>query len=189
MIYLTVALRVIFVFASLWAIARLVGKKLMSQLTLFEYITGITIGSLAGSAVMPGAEMGPIAFAMALWGALSYGIHLVNLKTRKAQRFLDGHPTVLVHNGKVLEENLRRSELTVAEMMPRSQARPVSPSELKISTTCEGLPTQIMHEGRPIRKAVQGLGLPDGCANSWRSRAPARRRCSPPGHEHKAPVR
>lgn len=187
LVYLTTALKVIFSFVVLWATARALGKKQVSQLTLFDYITGITIGSLAASAVTPQGQMGPIIWAMVLWGALSFGMHLIDLNSRKAQRFLDGHPSVLIHNGKVLEKNLRRAELTVEQMMmmlrlkgyfnvsqvefalletngevsvmPKSQVRPVTPSDLHISTSYEGLPTQVMHESKPIAEALEGLGL------------------------------
>lgn len=185
--YLHVALTTVVSFLSLWTITRVLGKKQISQLTLFDYITGITIGSLAAELISPEGAWLPILLALSLWGTLAWGFHWVDLKGRRIHRFLDGAPVILIRNGKILEQNLREEQINLEQLesmlrvkgyfdlsqvefavletdgqlsvLPRSQYRPVQPRDLKVPTEYEGMPTQVMQEGRPLPQQLQKIGL------------------------------
>lgn len=179
--------RTILSFLALWAIARVLGKRQIGQLTLFDYITGITIGSIAASLSLPAANWAPALLSMGLWGALSYSFHWLDTKGRTLHRVIDGEPTILIQHGQILEGNLNRLHLNHQELMgllrtkgyfniaeveyalletngelsvlPKSQYRPLQPRDLGISTRYEGLPVQVMQEGRPWLEGLQAVGL------------------------------
>lgn len=185
--YLHVAWMTLATFAALWAITRIMGKRQISQLTFFDYITGITIGSIAANGLEEPSRWGTQLLAMVLWAGAALGLHWVGIKFRAVHQVMDGAPSILVQNGKVLEENLGKvgmdlgslfsllrlqgyfdlSEIEFALMetdgrvsvLPRSQYRPVRPQDLKLPTRYEGLPTQVIHEGKPLGVHLQQLGL------------------------------
>lgn len=187
MIYLTALWKAGVAFLALWAIARIMGKKLISQLTLFDFIAAVTLGSVGANAINPGQPTGPLLVGAAIFAGLSILGNWVDVSGRTLERFLDGEPTVLIQNGKVLEQNRTRNRLTVNQLesmlrqkgafdlrtvefailetsgqlsvLPRSQFRPVSPVDLKLKTGYEGLTTQVMHKGRALPERLAGAGL------------------------------
>lgn len=187
MIYLTVVWKTLFTFLALWALARILGKKLISRLTLFDFLAAITLGTLGAQAMLPTQASGPILTAAATFAGLSILFNFLDLSGLSILAFLDGEPTVLIENGKVLEGNLRRNRLTVRQLEsqlrlkgyfrtaeiefalletngkisvePKSQYRYVRPSDLHLSTSYEGLTTQVMHEGKPLPERLKGAGL------------------------------
>lgn len=179
--------RTLFSFALLWGLTRLLGKKQISQLTLFDYITGITVGGLTANLIAESNHWRPVAFSLAIWGVLTYIFHRLDLGGRSIHRFFDDKPTILIRHGKVMEENLRKLQLTVQSLMtllrvkgyfdldqvefailetdgqlsvlPRSQYRPLRPHDLAVSTSYEGLSTLVMQEGQEVPHGLQQVGL------------------------------
>lgn len=187
MIYLKMLALTFLGFCTLWAITRVLGKKQISQLTLFDYITGITIGSVTADLIEPeGSNWVHMLVALVAWGALTYLFHWVGLKGRTMNRAMDGSPTLLVDNGQILEANLSKIKLNIQELMsllrvkghfsldevelafletngqlsvkPKSQFRPVQPRDLQLGTGSEGMPVQVMQEGRAIAHGLEALG-------------------------------
>lgn len=189
MIYISVMWKTVFSFLLLWALCRLEGKSQISQLTLFDYITGITIGSMAANIMMPDNPVLPLALGMALWSGLSVLFHWLNQKGRAVQRVVDGIPMMLVRNGRIEEGNLRKSRISLAELemmlrekgffnlsevesaimetdgklsvLPRSRYRPVQPRDLGLHPGYEGVPHLVVQEGRVISRALAEVGLPE----------------------------
>jgi uncharacterized membrane protein YcaP (DUF421 family) len=187
MIYLHAFGRTLFSFALLWGLTRILGKKQISQLTLFDYITGISVGGLTANLIAESNHWRPVAFSLALWGLLAYGFQLLDLRGRSMHRFFDDEPTILIRHGKVMEENLKKLHLTVQSLesmlrvkgyfdleqvefailetdgqmsvLPRSQFRPLQPHDIGVSTSYEGLATQVMQEGRGVAHGLQQVGL------------------------------
>lgn len=117
-------LRVIFSFLVLLILTRILGKKQLSQLTFFHYITGITIGSMTAqiaSDVQTHFLDGLI--ALIWWGILTYLVTIITLKSKKARLLMDGKPTMVVQNGLILESGLKKNRMHLEEltMMLREQ--------------------------------------------------------------------
>ena len=98
--------RTIFVLALLFLIAKMIGKKQISQLNLFDYIIGITIGSIAADISLD-LEKNLISgiLAIFLYGLASYIISIVTLRSISLRRIFNGVPTVLVEKGKIIQSN------------------------------------------------------------------------------------
>jgi uncharacterized membrane protein YcaP (DUF421 family) len=200
--YLQTFLKALLAFASLLGVARILGKKQIGQLTLFDYITGITMGTLAAAVVIEEAWTRPL-LGLVAWAALSFLMHRLNLRGRSINRATDGAPTILVRGGQVLEQALRKEQLTLSHLMsllrqsgcfnvqevefalletdgtlsvlPKSQYRPVQPRDLHLPTAYEGLPIQLMQEGRLIPHGLKQAGL----SAAWLKGELARRQAEP----------
>lgn len=108
----TVAVVVLFIFA------RIMGKKQISQLTYFDYIVGISIGSVAAElSVEKGVSIPEGIVSMIIWAAFPLILSFIAAKSMRARRLLDGTPTILIQNGKIIEKNLQKVKFTVNDLL------------------------------------------------------------------------
>lgn len=110
--------RSIATFATLLLLTRIMGKKQLSQLSYFHYITGITIGSLAGE-ISANSDTHFINGFIALfwWFLLTMLMSYILLKFKKARKILDDEPTIIIKEGKVLERSLKSLRLHIDDVM------------------------------------------------------------------------
>ncbi|WP_019415660.1 DUF421 domain-containing protein [Paenisporosarcina sp. TG20] len=109
--------RVSTTFVILLFFARILGKEQISQLTFFNYITGITIGSIAGELVAHDDTHYLNALTSLVWWViLSIVVSLITVKSRKAKEILDDKPTIVIKEGKILEKALKSSRLPVGDL-------------------------------------------------------------------------
>ncbi|WP_102693338.1 DUF421 domain-containing protein [Rummeliibacillus pycnus] len=118
-------LRTTLSFIVLLFLARLLGKKQLSQLTYFHYITGITIGSTA--AQVASVEETPFIdgmISLIWWSILTIIASLIALKSSKLRNIVDGSPTVIIKNGELSVQALKTSKLHMDDllMMLREQS-------------------------------------------------------------------
>lgn len=119
---LNICFRTLVVLVLLFFIAKMLGKKQISQLNLFDYIVGITIGSIAADISLD-IEKDLIAglVSLFLYGFIAYLISLVTMKSIKARRFFTGVPTVLVENGKIIESGLKKTKIDINELLAEAR--------------------------------------------------------------------
>ncbi len=102
----------------LFLLAKLLGNKQIKQLSFFDYVVGISIGSIA--AEMATSTDTPHHFfilAMLIYTLISVLVGFISLKTVKGRRFLEGTPIVLIENGKIIYKNLRKAQMTVNSLL------------------------------------------------------------------------
>ncbi|MHA0857514.1 DUF421 domain-containing protein [Paenibacillus sp. CMAA1364] len=186
--WMLVAIRTILTLVALFLMTKLLGKRQVSQLSLFEYITGITVGSLAATIPieMDGTwHLGLI--SMVVWVACSLGIEFITIKSKKARDILDGKGTVLIKDGKVLEDNLKKERLTLDELMEQLRSKnvfrvadaefavmessgeinvllvkenqPITPSSLGITVAPEQEPQAVIMDGNIMNEPLATIGL------------------------------
>jgi len=112
-------------FAVLLFLARLLGKKQLSQLTFFNYITGITIGSIA--AEIASQKETPFIdglISLIWWTLLTILMSWISLKSSRARVFLDDEPTILIKDGKLSVKSLKSTRMHMDDllMMLREQS-------------------------------------------------------------------
>lgn len=116
--WLNVGIRTMGAIAFLFVLTRINGKRQISQLNIFEYITGITAGSIAAfiSADMDGKFfMGLL--SMGLWMLVPVGLSWLMLKSKKVRDLIDDKGVVLVKHGKILEDNMTRVRYSSDELL------------------------------------------------------------------------
>ncbi|RDZ04518.1 DUF421 domain-containing protein [Priestia megaterium] len=117
MSFIEVIGRVIISFGVLLLMTRIMGKKQVSQLTYFNYITGITIGAVAASITIDRSiDMSDGFVSMVCWSLLTVLVSYINLKSPKARILLDGQPTIVIKNGKILEKTLAGLRLNMDDL-------------------------------------------------------------------------
>ena len=113
-----IVLRATAMFAILFVLLRLLGKREMTQLTPFELVVLIVLGDLIQQGVthndfsITGATLAIVTFAF--WSLV---LSWVTYNWRASQKLLDGEPRVIVQHGELLKENLRRDRLTESEVL------------------------------------------------------------------------
>lgn len=112
-----IIIRTIVSFVSLLILTRFLGKKQLSHITLFNYITVITFGSIAASiAVEPLISIRDGLFSLAVWTVLTVVIGYLSLKFPKIRVILDGEPTIIIKKGKILEEAMKSMHLNMDDL-------------------------------------------------------------------------
>ena len=172
---------------SLFIIAKIMGHKQMAQLDLFDYITGITIGSIAAElATELEAPWKPL-IAMVIYGAVSISLTLIAHKFPKTRKYINGTPTIIMNNGKLYPKNMKKAKLELSEFMvmcrqegyfnindiqtaifeyngrltilPTSTQRPLTPEDMNISPEAEEINTEIIMDGQILHENLKRLGL------------------------------
>jgi uncharacterized membrane protein YcaP (DUF421 family) len=174
-------------FVVVLVLARFVGKKQVSQLTFFDYISGIFLGAVSAAlangliSVMAGLTN------LILWGLLLAGYSWLMGAYVPARKIMDEQPTVLIQNGKILEQNLAKIQYSVPDLLAqlrvngvfdpdqvefalaetsgrvsvlkKSQHRPVTPRDLRLATGYEGLPIELVVNGQVLRQNLTRYSL------------------------------
>lgn len=124
--YFQVALRSIFILLSLFAITKLLGKKQLSKLSFFEYITGITVGSIAGTLSMDlGLPLSEGLMSILLWFTFPLLFSYLSLKSIRFRRFAEGKPTIFIKDGNIDEKALKKEKYSVDELLEQLRKKDV----------------------------------------------------------------
>ena len=103
---------------AIFLLTKLMGYRQMSQMSMFDYVNGITMGSIAAemaTSLDTGFEK-PLV-AMIVYALVSLLLSTVSSKSIKARRMLEGAPLVLLDNGEIYRHNLRKAKIDVSELL------------------------------------------------------------------------
>lgn len=170
----------------LFLLTKLMGHRQLSQLSLFDYINGITIGSIASEmAIAPDEYKKPLV-AMIVYALAATLISVITCKSVKLRRFITGKPLLLFENGKVYEKNLFKAKLDVSEFLtqcrnsgyfdlnhihtaileangkisflPMVAQRPATPADMNLSPAQEYLAANVILDGVIMKENLQATG-------------------------------
>lgn len=117
-----IVVRCIIAMTTLFFMTKLLGKKQVSELSLFDYVVGISIGNFASEmAINLEAEFFNAMLAIVVFGVLAYIISILTLKSLKLRKFFIGSPTILLEHGNLIYKNMKKSMIDVNDIL--SQAR------------------------------------------------------------------
>lgn len=173
---LVVIVRSIIGFFTLLIFARILGRQQISQLTFFDYVLGITIGSIAASlSVDLSSRAWPHWVGLLTWTAAVLVLQWVSLKSRQASNYLISEPTVVIMNGQIMEDALKSIRYTMSDILEQLRDKgvfdlnqvgfavvetdgkvsvllkpeylPVTPKDMNITPQANGLSTEIIYDG------------------------------------------
>lgn len=103
---------------TLFLVTKLLGKKQVSQLSLFDYVIGISIGNFAAEMTinMDSQYVNGLT-AIIVFGLIAYLVSYVTMKSIVLRRFFIGTPTILIQNGKLLEKNLKKVKFDINDLL------------------------------------------------------------------------
>lgn len=102
----------------LFLITKLIGKKQVSELSLFDYVIGISIGNYTAEMVMnfDNQYINGI-IAMLCFGLISYLVSILSMKSIVLRRIFIGVPTVVIQNGKISLEALKKAKMDINDLL------------------------------------------------------------------------
>lgn len=181
---LEAVIRSAFGFVSLLVLTRLTGKQQISHLTFYDFVAAITIGGITAEiAGELDVSVWPIFAALVTFVALTILSGYLSLQSRPVRKLLQGEPTVVVHNGKILEGNMARMRYNFDDLMGqlrnknvfnisdveyailetngelsvllKTQNQPLTPKDLHLSTRYQGVPSELIMDGEIIRQNLE----------------------------------
>lgn len=184
--FLNICFRTILILIILFFITKMMGKKQISELNFFDYVVGITIGSIAADISLD-IEKNMIAgiAALFIYGFISYIISFISIKSIWARRFIIGVPTVLVEKGKIIESGLKKSKIDVNDLLmearengyfnldeidyalmevngnisflPKEKEKPVTKRDMKIKCSNEGLTVNAIIDSKYMANNMKAI--------------------------------
>ena len=115
---LEVTIRCLFSLVSLFLVTKMLGKKQVSQLSLFDYVIGISIGNFAAEIDVSLDE--PFIYGILcilIFGIVAYLVSFLTMKSIGLRRLIIGTPTPIIQHGKILENNLRKVKLDINDLL------------------------------------------------------------------------
>ena len=102
----------------LFILSKLIGNKQMANLNLFDYINGITIGSIAAEMATNGFEsFFECLIALIIYAALVILLSYLSQKSIALRRFFTGKTIVLYDKGKIYKKNLMTAKIDMNELL------------------------------------------------------------------------
>lgn len=103
---------------TLFLITKMLGKKQVSQLSLFDYVIGISIGNFAAEITINfDSSLIYGIVSVLIFGTFAYTISILTMKSIKIRRFFIGVPTVLIDKGQILEKGLKKVKFDINDLL------------------------------------------------------------------------
>ncbi len=115
--------RSLFSLIALFLITKIIGRKQVSELSLFDYVIGISIGNFAAEMTinMDAPYMHGI-IAVLVFGISAYLVSLLSMKSIHLRRWIIGTPIMMIQNGKILEKNMKKVMLDINDLLEQCRA-------------------------------------------------------------------
>lgn len=171
---------------ALFVIAKLLGHKQVAQLDFFDYICGITIGSIGAELATELEEPYKPLIALLIYGIFSIFLTLLARHFPKTRKYINGTPTIIMNEGKIYRKNLRKAKLDLSEflllcreegyfdlrdvktaifehngklsVLPIATKRPATPSDMQLSVESAHIGTELILDGRVLGENLSRLG-------------------------------
>lgn len=181
---LNVVIRALISLITLFLITKLIGKKQVSQLSLFDYVIGISIGNFAAEMTinLESDEIYGIV-AVLIFGFIAYLVSILTMKSIKLRRFFMGTPTILIEHGKLIQDNFYKVRYDINDMLeqcrvngyfdiseieyaiveangelsilPKDENRPVTIKDMKLKPSKQGLCANVIIDGKIMYKNLE----------------------------------
>ena len=172
--------------AALFIITKIMGHKQVAQLDFFDYVSGITIGSIGAELATELESPEKPLIALAIYGLTSLTLNLIAHKMPRTRKYINGTPTILMNDGKLYRKNLSKAKLDLSEFMllcreqgyfdldeiqiaifepngklsilQKAANRPVTPEDMKITAKATHIGVEVIMDGRMIGDNVSRAG-------------------------------
>lgn len=165
----------VLIFFILVILARLIGRKVLSQMSYFDFTIAITIGTVAGSYVSQSIKGLWVLLSPVILAALAVLFDYIQTKYLHFRKIAEGEPVIVIQSGKILEDNMQKlrynldmleaqlrekdifdlNEVDFAILEPNGQLSvlkkaqyiPLTPKDMNLSITYKGLSTELIKDG------------------------------------------
>ena len=185
--YLKLVLCSLLSIISMFITAKIMGHKQVAQLDFFDYISGITVGSIAAELATELEEPFKPLIAIIIYGGVSVILSYITQKFPKSRKFINGSPTIILNDGKIYRKNLKKAKLDLSEFMllcrdrgffsladiqtaifehngkltilPKANAKPLTTEDIGIKKVEASFGTEIIMDGRIMGENLYRLGF------------------------------
>ena len=172
--------------ASLFIITKIMGHKQVAQLDFFDYVSGITIGSIGAELATELEKPYKPLIALAIYGLASLLLNLLAHKIPRTRKYINGTPTILMNDDNLYRKNLKKAKLDLSEFMllcreqgyfdldeiqtaifehngklsilPKAANRPATPDDLKITAKATHIGVEVIMDGRVMGENLSRMG-------------------------------
>ena len=172
---------------TLFILTKLMGYRQMSQMSMFDYINGITIGSIAAEMAtsLESNFLQPLT-AMIVYALAALFLSWFSSKSIKARRVIEGAPLVILNNGELYRNNLKKAKIDVTEFLaqcrihgyfdiskleaailegngkisflPKASDRPVTPADMQLSPNQDYMVANVILDGKIMEENLRHTG-------------------------------
>lgn len=182
-----VACRALISLLILFLITKIIGKKQVSELSLFDYVISISIGNFAAEISMNiDVQLMNGIIAVSIFGFIAMAISILTMKSILLRRLVIGSPTILIENGKFVYKNLRRVKIDINDFLesariagyfdisnikyalmeangqisflPKEEYVPATPKDLNLKPSKQGLCANVIIDGKVMPKNLEKIG-------------------------------
>lgn len=124
--WIEVILKSLLLLIVLFALTKLFGTKHISQMNIFEYISGIVLGGIVAVQTMdPNGNIIYGILAMLIWFIVPFGVEYISLKSKRFRDFTQGKSTVFIQDGKIMEDNLKKAGYSTDDLLEKLRDKDV----------------------------------------------------------------
>lgn len=171
---------------SLFLLTKLMGNKQVSQLSMFDYIIGISIGSIAAEFATELDNPENTLVAMIIYAIIAYAVSLVTGKSTHMRKIIIGRPLILFDNGKLFRKNFKKARIDISDflthcrsqgyfdlsqiqtaifeyngsisILPADEYRPLEPSDIDINPIQQKILVNVIMDGNINEKNLKQTG-------------------------------
>lgn len=171
----------------LFLLTRLMGNRQLSQLSMFDYVVGITIGSIAGDLAIELEKPWNLGIALIVYGLAAIFIAILTNKSIRMRRFFVGRPVVLLNDGKLYKKSFKKARLDLHEFLamarvngyscinnlqtammetngqisflPKAPYRPLTPQDMNLNPSQEIIQYNLIMDGKPMDDNITRAGV------------------------------
>lgn len=172
---------------ALFLMAKLIGNKQMNQMNMFDYINGITIGSIGAElATTSEKDFWKPLVALTIYGLVTYLLNIIASKSIRLRRILEGKSIVLMEKGKLYPEQFKKAKIDLSEFLvicrmsgyfdlsqihtaiiehngqlsflPTEKNRPVTPNDININPQQSPVMKNIIMDGKILKSNLKLTG-------------------------------
>lgn len=186
--WVNVVLRSLTLLVILFLLTKWLGAKQLSQLNVFEYISGIVLGGIVAiNTIDTNSNLFYGVLAMFIWFIVPFTVEYISLKSKAFRNFVDGKSTVFIQDGKIMEDNLKKEGYSTDDLLeklrdnnvflasdvefallepsgtlsvlPKTENRPLTAKDLGIKLAPEKEPQTVIMDGKVLLEPLANLNL------------------------------
>lgn len=181
------AYRALISLIALFFVTKLMGKKQVSQLSLFDYVIGISIGNF-GAEMTINLESNEVngVVAVVVFGLSAYFVSFLTMKSITLRKFFSGCPTILIQNGKIVKNGLKKSRFDINDLLevcrckgyfdlddiefaimeangeisilPKTKSRNIQIEDMDLKVTKESLVANVVIDKKYMPESLKSMG-------------------------------
>lgn len=169
-------------------LSKLIGIKIISQMNFFDFITGISVGSMIAKIII---DKDHVVFsgitALILFTILTIGTSYLNMKSYAVRKLINARPTILIEDGRIIDKSMKKLRITMNELnmklrekdvfnlkdvhfaimekngtlsiLLKEDKKAITPSQMKLKVESSSILNDIVIDGKIIYKNLQIAGI------------------------------